>query len=277
MPVVKKPKKGKKVRQPKKNRVATAPTRDVIINISTARPRASKTLKPAVPKRSEDLGGRIKDFEVSQAQFRQTQMIKEQAIKMGLIDKRLSVLTDVVDNERTKPLVQKGGDTPQIPKGGDTPTEEEKPPPSEEQLPSEEREEGQERIDVAMGKQRGRPKLSEEQKQANKEKRETARREGLTNPVIGTAVSPVEVEMTGKKEPAGGGGGRPRADLVGAKPLPKGVGSDIPFAEVEGVDVDRGAEEKPFKTTPKKKGGKKVLLKKEDASQTTLEGMFEMA
>lgn len=248
MPVVKKPKKGKKVRQPKKNRVATAPTRDVIINISTARPRASKTLKPAVPKRSEDLGGRIKDFEVSQAQFRQTQMIKEQAIKMGLIDKRLSVLTDVVDNERTTPLVQK---PPPKPK-------EEKPPPSEE---------GQERIDVAMGKQRGRPKLSEEEKQARKESRETARREGLTNPVIGTAVSPVEAEMTGKKEPAGEGGGRPRADLVGATPLPKGVSIDLPTADVEGVS--RGAEEKPFK-----KGGKKD--KKEDASQSTLEGMFEV-
>jgi len=261
MPVVKKPKKGKKVRQPKKNRVATAPTRDVIINISTARPRASKTLKPAVPKRSEDLGGRIKDFEVSQAQFRQTQMIKEQAIKMGLIDKRLSVLTDVVDNERTKPLIQKGGGTP---------TEEEKPPPREE------REEGQERIDVAFKKRRGRPPLSEAEKQARAESRETARREGLTIPVIGTEVMPVEAEMTGKKEPiAGGGGGRPRADLVGAVPLPKGVGSDIPFADIEGVD--RGAEEKPFKMTPKKKGGKKVLLKKEDASQTTLEGMFEVA
>ena len=67
MPVVKKPKKGKKVRRPKGNRVATAPTRDVIINISTAKPRASKTLKPAMTKRSEDLSGRIKDFEIFNA------------------------------------------------------------------------------------------------------------------------------------------------------------------------------------------------------------------
>ena len=271
MPVVKKSKKGKKIRRPKGNRVASAPTRDVIINISTAKPRASKTLKPAVPKRSEDLGGRIKDFEVSQSQFRQTQMIKEQAVKMGLIDKRLSVLTDVVDNERTNPLVQKGGGTPQTPKG------EEKPPPEAEQEekppPEAEQEEKQERIDVAMGKQRGRPKLTEEQKQANKEKREIARRESLTTPVVATAVSPVEAEMTGKKEPAGaGGGGQPRADLVGAVPLPKGRGSNIPFADVEGVD--RGAEEKPPIDKKKKKLNRVGTLN--DPNQSTLEGMFEV-
>lgn len=263
MPVVKKSKKGKKIRRPKGNRVATAPTRDVIINISTARPRASKTLKPAVPKRSEDLGGRIKDFEVSQSQFRQTQMIKEQAIKMGLIDKRLSVLTDVVDNERKEPLFQKPP-----PK-----TKKEKPPPDTEEEKSEEREEGQERIDDAFKKRRGRPPLSEAEKQARAESRETARREGLTNPVIGTEVIPVEAEMTGKKEPiAGGGGGRPRADLVGAKPLPKGVGSDIPFADVEGVD--RGAEEREPTIAITRRKGKKGKKEEDDPLQSSLSQFF---
>ena len=195
MPVAKKLKKGKKVRRPKGNRVATAPTRDVIINISTARPRASKTLKPAVPKRSEDLGGRIKDFEVSQSQFRQTQMIKEQAIKMGLIDKRLSVLTNVVDNEQTKPLFQKP--PPKTKK--EEPAVEYRivPPPDKEQPPGEEegmermerlreeeakkgKDEGMERMErlreeeAKKGKPRGRPPLSEEEKQARKESRELA-------------------------------------------------------------------------------------------------------
>jgi len=200
MPVIK-PKKGKKVRRPKGNRVATAPTRDVIINISTAKPRASKVLKPVAPKRTEDLNKRIKDFEISQAQFRQTEMIKAQAVKLGLIDKRLSILTDIVDNERTKPLIQKS-------EGGLS--YKEKSPP--------EAEEGQERIDIAMGKQRGRPKLSDEEKQARKKSRETARQEGLTNPVIGTEVMPLVGEMIGKKEPiAGGGGEEPIAELVGAE------------------------------------------------------------
>ena len=265
MPVVKKPKKGKKVRRPKGNRVASAPTRDVIINISTGKPRASKTLKPAVPKRSEDLGGRIKDFEVSQSQFRQTQMIKEQAVKMGLLDKRLSVLTSVVDNEQTKPLVQK---PPKQKKEKPPAEQEEEKQPSSEEI--EEREEGQE--GKPKGKPRGRPKESEEQKKANKEKRAKAREEALTNPVVGTAVVPVEAEMTGKKEPITGGGGggggeeTPRADLVGATPIPRDKGSKLPVADVEGVD--RGAEEKPFKlmTTKKKKD-----KKEEDPNQTTLE------
>ena len=236
MPVVKKPKKGKKVRRPKGNRVATAPTRDVIINISTTKPRASKTLKPAVPKRSEDLSGRIKDFEVSQAQFRQTQMIKEQASKMGLIDKRLSVLTDIIDNERTIPLVQKRAGMPPM-------TQEKIPQPEEKK---------QYTLFEAFSKQRGRPKLSEDEKKARAESRELTRKESLTTPVVGVEVRPVETLMTGEKEKdiiAGGGG--LRADLVGATPLPKGVGSEIPLAEVEGVDA--GAEEKKIITITKKK------------------------
>ena len=235
MPVIKKPKKGKKVRRPKGNRVATAPTRDVIINISTAKPRASKTLKPAMTKRSEDLSGRIKDFEISQSQFRQTQLIKEQASKMGLIDKRLSVLTDIIDNERTIPLVQKRAGMPM--------TQEKIPQPGEKK---------QSTLFEAFSKQRGRPKLSEDEKKARAESRELTRIESLTTPVMGVEVRPVEAEMTGEKEKdiiAGGGG--LRADLVGAIPLPKGVGSEIPMAEVEGVDA--GAEEKKIITITKKK------------------------
>ena len=178
MPVAKKLKKGKKVRRPKANRVATAPTRDVIINISTAKPRASKTLKPAVPKRSEDLGGRIKDFEISQSQFRQTQMIKEQAIKMGLIDKRLSVLTDIVENERTTPLFQKP--PPKTKKEEPTvefrivpPPDKEQPPPDKEQDDGMERmerlREEEERKGKPKGKPRGRPKEDEDLKQARRE------------------------------------------------------------------------------------------------------------
>lgn len=236
MPLVKKPKKGKKVRRPKGNRVATAPTRDVIINISTAKPRASKTLKPAMTKRSEDLSGRIKDFEISQSQFRQTQLIKEQASKMGLIDKRLSVLTDIIDNERTVPLVQKRGGMP---------------PMKQEQIPQP-GEKKQSTIFEAFSKQKGRPKLTEDEKKARAESRELARIQSLTTPVVGVEIRDAEALMTGEKEKditAGGGG--IRADLVGASPLPKGVGSEIPLAEVEGVDA--GAEEKKIITITKKK------------------------
>lgn len=107
MPVVKKPKRAKKTKKPRGRRVATAPTRDVIINIQTSRPRARRQLVKKTAPKSEDLGGRIRDYETAQAQFRQTDLIRSQAKQIGLLDKRLSVLTDVIDNERNKPLVQK--------------------------------------------------------------------------------------------------------------------------------------------------------------------------
>ena len=107
MPVVKKSKRAKKTKKPRGRRVATAPTRDVIINIQTSKPRARRQLVKKTAPRSEDLGGRIKDYETAQAQFRQTDLIRSQAKQIGLLDKRLSVLTDVIDNERNKPLVQK--------------------------------------------------------------------------------------------------------------------------------------------------------------------------
>ena len=107
MPVGKKPKRAKKTKKPRGRRVATAPTRDVIINIQTSRPRARRQLVKKTAPKSEDLGGRIKDYETAQAQFRQTEIIRSQAKQIGLLDKRLSVLTDVIDNERNKPLVQK--------------------------------------------------------------------------------------------------------------------------------------------------------------------------
>ena len=107
MPVVKKPKRAKKTKKPRGRRVATAPTRDVIINIQTSKPRARRPLVKKTAPKSEDLGGRIRDYETAQAQFRQTDLIRSQAKQIGLLDKRLSVLTDVIDNERNKPLVQK--------------------------------------------------------------------------------------------------------------------------------------------------------------------------
>jgi len=107
MPVVKKPKRAKKTKKPRGRRVATAPTRDVIINIQTSKPRARRQLVKKTAPKSEDLGGRIRDYETAQAQFRQTDLIRSQAKQIGLLDKRLSVLTDIIDNERNKPLVQK--------------------------------------------------------------------------------------------------------------------------------------------------------------------------
>lgn len=102
---VKKPKRAKKVK--KGRRVATAPVRDVIVNIQTSKPRARRQLKQVKPKRSEDLNIKIRDLEIAQGQFRQTELIKAQAKQIGILDKRLSVLTDIIDNEATKPLTEK--------------------------------------------------------------------------------------------------------------------------------------------------------------------------
>jgi hypothetical protein len=102
---VKKPKRAKKAK--KGRRVATAPVRDVIVNIQTSKPRARRQLKQVKPKRSEDLNIKIRDLEIAQGQFRQTELIKAQAKQIGLLDKRLSVLTDIIDNEATKPLTEK--------------------------------------------------------------------------------------------------------------------------------------------------------------------------
>lgn len=125
---VKKPKRAKKTK--KGRRVATAPVRDVIVNIQTSKPRARRQLKQVKPKRSEDLNIKIRDLEIAQGQFRQTELIKAQAKQIGLLDKRLSVLTDIIDNEATKPLTEKDfmfekdrEDTPQptpqpTPRGG---------------------------------------------------------------------------------------------------------------------------------------------------------------
>lgn len=103
MPVkVKRTKKGK---QAKGKRVATAPTRDVIINITTARPRARGIVAKTIPKRNEDLTGRLKDFEISQQLFKQTRLIKETAERLGIFDKRLSVLSSVINGDKTPPLI----------------------------------------------------------------------------------------------------------------------------------------------------------------------------
>lgn len=100
--------KQKKKSSPKKraNVVASAPTRDVIININTTRPRARREpSQKVIPKRNEDLSARIIESELFQSNFRATQLIKEQAEKIKLFDRRLSVLTDVIDNERNRPLI----------------------------------------------------------------------------------------------------------------------------------------------------------------------------
>ena len=212
---VKKSKKPKGKKQ-KGRRVATAPTRDVIINISTARPRARR--EPALrtaptPKRNEDLGGRIRENEIIQGQFRATELIKEQAKQIGLIDKRLSVLTDVIDNERNKPLFQEINkkeeerlyelvkQAEQVEKerlakklsgggggGGVQQREEEEERGAEEQPRS---------------KSRGRPRLTEEQKRLNKEKRNKDKQEQF---VFGTPVG----------EEGGGVVIEPYAESVGA-------------------------------------------------------------
>ena len=111
---VKKLKRGKKVKKPRGVRVASAPTRDVIINITTARPRAKRQIaEKTTPKRNEDLTGRLNELALTQSQFRATETIRQQATQIGLIDKRLSVLVDILDNERNKPLFQaQPADTP---------------------------------------------------------------------------------------------------------------------------------------------------------------------
>ena len=110
--------KPKKRSSPKKraNVVASAPTRDVIININTTRPRARREpSQRVVPKRNEDLSARIIESELFQSNFRATQLIKEQAEKIKLFDRRLSVLTDVIDNERNRPLITEPAPTDQPP------------------------------------------------------------------------------------------------------------------------------------------------------------------
>ena len=102
MPV--KIKQAKKGKQAKGRRVASAPTRDVIINISTSRPRAKGIVAKPIPKRSEDLTGRLKDFEISQQLFKQTKMMKETADKLGIFDKRLSVLAGMINGDKPPPL-----------------------------------------------------------------------------------------------------------------------------------------------------------------------------
>lgn len=179
MPVVKKPKRAKKTKKPRGRRVATAPTRDVIINIQTSKPRARRQLVKKTAPRSEDLGGRIKDYETAQAQFRQTEIIRSQAKQIGLLDKRLSVLTDVIDNERNKPLVQK--QPASIPKT-DNKTEREVGAVMEGLLMGVELKARTEEIEGGTkpkGKPRGRPKLTEEEKIARQESRELARRQDL--------------------------------------------------------------------------------------------------
>ena len=111
---VKKLKRGKKVKKPRGVRVASAPTRDVIINITTARPRAKRQIaEKTTPKRNEDLTARLNELALTQSQFRATETIRQQATQIGLIDKRLSVLVDIIDNERNKPLFQaQPADTP---------------------------------------------------------------------------------------------------------------------------------------------------------------------
>lgn len=102
MPV--KIKRAKKGKQAKGKRIASAPTRDVIINISTSRPRARGIVAKPIPKRSEDLTGRLKDFEISQQLFKQTKMMKETADKLGIFDKRLSVLAGMINGDKPPPL-----------------------------------------------------------------------------------------------------------------------------------------------------------------------------
>lgn len=215
MPIKKSKKpKGKK---PKGRRVASAPTRDVIINISTARPRARR--EPALrtastPKRNEDLGGRIRENEIIQGQFRATELIKEQAKQIGLIDKRLSVLTDVIDNERNKPLFQDIDKQEQL-KLYNLAMEAERV--EKERLAKklsgggggggvqqrEEEEEQRGAEEQPRSKSRGRPRLTEEQKRLNKEKRNKDKQEQF---VFGTPVG----------EEGGGVVIEPYAESVGA-------------------------------------------------------------
>ena len=144
----------------KKRVVATAPTRDVIININTARPRARREpTQKVIPKRNEDLAVKIRETELLQSQFRTTELIKEQARQIGLLDKRLSVLIDTIDNDRPPPLIQdigKSEDDEDIV----LQSQAEEPAPTPK-------------------KSVGRPRLSEAEKKARAESREQGRIEKL--------------------------------------------------------------------------------------------------
>ena len=162
----------KRIKKPttkgKKRVVATAPTRDVIININTARPRARREpTQKVIPKRNEDLAVKIRETELLQSQFRTTELIKEQARQIGLLDKRLSVLIDTIDNDRPPPLIQEG-DTPLKPLKRSSEDDEDIVLQSQAEEPA-----------PTPKKSVGRPRLSEAEKKARAESREQGRIEKL--------------------------------------------------------------------------------------------------
>tara|TARA_R110002153_G_scaffold94605_1_gene227943 strand:- start:843 stop:1538 length:696 start_codon:yes stop_codon:yes gene_type:complete len=216
MPVVKKPKRAKKTKKPRGRRVATAPTRDVIINIQTSKPRARRQLVKKTAPRSEDLGGRIKDYETAQAQFRQTDLIRSQAKQIGLLDKRLSVLTDVIDNERNKPLVQK--QPASIPKT-DNKTEREVGAVMEGLLMGVELQAKTEEIEEEIKEKR--PRARRRTKAEMEEERQRKLDIALMNPVEGVPITP-QLEQIAVLKPREFQEGSLLADLEGAVRLPQG-------------------------------------------------------
>ena len=216
MPVVKKSKRAKKAKKPRGRRVATAPTRDVIINIQTSKPRARRQLVKKTAPRSEDLGGRIKDYETAQAQFRQTDLIRSQAKQIGLLDKRLSVLTDVIDNERNKPLVQK--QPASIPKT-DNKTEREVGAVMEGLLMGVELQAKTEEIEEEIKEKR--PRARRRTKAEMEEERQRKLDIALMNPVEGVPITP-QLEQVAVLKPREFQEGSLLADLEGAERLPQG-------------------------------------------------------
>jgi len=209
MPVVKKPKRAKKAKKPRGRRVASAPTRDVIINIQTSKPRGRRLLTKKTIPSSNDLGGRIRDNEITQSQFRQTELIRSQAKQIGLLDKRLSVLTGVIDNERNKPLIQK--------QPASIPIERER----EIEKQVEERFfMGAEDVDIPAPKEK-KPRARRRTKAEMEEERRRKLDLALMNPVEGVPITP-QLEQVAVPKPREFQEGSLLADLEGAERLPQG-------------------------------------------------------
>ena len=242
MPVGKKPKRAKKTKKPRGRRVASAPTRDVIINIQTSKPRARRQLVKKSAPSSADLGGRIRDNETAQAQFRHTEIIRNQAKQIGLLDKRLSVLTGVIDNERNKPLIQK--QPASIPKT-DNKVEREVGAVMEGLLMGVELQAKTEEIEAEVEAKEKKPRARRRTKAEMEQERQRKLDLALMNPVEGVPITP-QLEQVAVLKPREFQEGSLLADLEGAERLPQGKEKKkrgVSFSGGGGGGADDEAEE----------------------------------